>query len=93
LVSGHNGGFGCGPQRNDGFDLPKVNFSAANATVRQVLSQAVATQANALWLVYLHPTQMIEEKSDWRFIALNPNYVGKWFTLICVASTSVYRCI
>jgi hypothetical protein len=54
---GYGGGHGYGPGRADGFDVLKVSIKGKDISVREVLSQAVVKQDNALWLLILHPEE------------------------------------
>jgi hypothetical protein len=56
---GYGGGYGYGPGRADGFDVLKVPIKGNDISVREVLSQAVVKQDNALWLVIFHPDEMM----------------------------------
>ena len=56
---GYGGGYGYGPGRADGFDVLKVSIKGNDISVREVLSQAVVKQDNALWLVIFHPDEMM----------------------------------
>lgn len=57
--AGYGGGYGYGPGRADGFDVLKVSISGKDISVREVLSQAVRKQDNALWLVIFHPDEIM----------------------------------
>ena len=59
---GYGGGYGYGPGRADGFDVLKVSISGKDISVREVLSQAVVKQDNALWLVIFHPHEMMADE-------------------------------
>jgi hypothetical protein len=56
---GYGGGYGYGPGRADGFDVLKVSINGKDISVREVLSQAVVRQDNALWIVIFHPDEMM----------------------------------
>jgi hypothetical protein len=62
-TSGYGGGYGYGPGRADGFDMLKVSIEGKDISVREVLSQAVVKQDNALWLVIFHPDKMMAGES------------------------------
>jgi hypothetical protein len=66
----------------------KVSLAGNDISVRSVLSQAVAKQGNALWLVILHPEELmagepfysqgrngVEKDFNWNFIALNDHLI------------------
>jgi hypothetical protein len=59
---GFGGGYGYGPGRADGFDVLRVSISGKNISVREVLSQAVVKQDNALWIVIFHPDEMMADE-------------------------------
>jgi len=59
---GYGGGYGYGPGRADGFDVLKVSINGKDISVREVLSQAVVKQDNALWIVIFHPDEMMADE-------------------------------
>lgn len=58
--SNYGGGYGYGTPRDDGFDKNSISFSGRNLTVREILTKIVVANGNALWIVRLIPSQMME---------------------------------
>jgi hypothetical protein len=58
---GYGGGYG-GAGLNDDFDVRKITFSGTNLTVRQILGKIATEQGNALWVVRLKWSQMMNNE-------------------------------
>jgi hypothetical protein len=79
-AGGYNGGYGS-PHIN-GFDIENITFSGRNLSVREILNKIVAANGNALWIVQLNPSKILNERFfaqddgvepagfHWRFIPL-----------------------
>jgi hypothetical protein len=59
-VGGSAGGYGYGPDRNDGFDIKNISVSRKQISVRQVLDEIIRQNGNALWIVELNPSQTMK---------------------------------
>jgi len=57
---GYGGGHGHGVPRNDMFDVRNLSFAFTGATVRQILDGIVARQGNALWVVRMNPSRLMD---------------------------------
>jgi hypothetical protein len=71
---GYGGGHGHGVPRSDTFDVRNLSFSINNATVRQILDTIAAKQRNALWVVRLKQSQMMD---NGRFYAQTASAMSK----------------
>lgn len=61
FARGWNGGYGFGPDRGDGFDVPNITINAANRTVRELLDMIIRANGNGLWVVRLNPTRLMKK--------------------------------
>jgi hypothetical protein len=80
-ANGYNGGYG-GSFPADVLNIPNITFSGRNLTVRQILNKSVAANGNALWVVRLNPSRMMNaepaffaqeyetEDFHWQFVPL-----------------------
>ena len=65
----HNGGFGYGVPREDGFDKTNITISGRDITVREILNRIAAASDNAIWVVQLIPSEKMPFE---RFFAQKP---------------------
>src|SRR5260370_10184729 len=72
--AGYGGGVGYGRNPSTGFDVRNISLLAENSTVRTILDGIAAKQGNALWVVRLKQSQMMD---NGRFYAQTASTVSK----------------
>src|SRR6266851_2530268 len=72
--AGYGGGIGYGRNPSTGFDVRNISLLAENSTVRTILDRIAEKQGNALWVVLLKQSQMMD---NGRFYAQTASVVSK----------------
>lgn len=59
---GSNGGYGYGVPDENGLEVRNLSFSEKDLSVRDILDRIVSANGNALWVVNIAPSRMMEDE-------------------------------